>query len=150
MRISILKKIGTIGLATVFCFGCSSADSVNNQSASAPKNKDATKNKTSQTALSAPCTNRFYPVKNGLKRNYDNTIGGKSSQTMEYLDGDASFTEVTVSKDTTVKHVWRCTDEGLVAANYGSGAEVKNMQIEPKHISGVTLPKENEIEIDKT
>ncbi|HXG82829.1 MAG TPA: hypothetical protein VNI84_02285 [Pyrinomonadaceae bacterium] len=104
----------------------------------------------SSSSSSSPCANRFYPVKNGLRRNYDNTVGGKSSQTMEYKDGDAGFTEVTALKDITVKHVWRCTDEGLVAANYGSGAEMKNMQIEPKHVSGVTLPKEDEIEIGKT
>jgi hypothetical protein len=150
MRISILKNIGVIGLATVFCFGCSSIDSVKNQSSEPSKNKDAATSNTSEAASSSPCANRFYPVKNGLKRNYDNTIGGKTALTMEYKDGDTSFTEVTALKDVNVRHVWRCTDEGLIAANYGSAAEMKNMQIEPKHVSGVTLPKEDELKVGKT
>ena len=157
MRLSILKNIGTVGLAAVFCFGCSPADTVKNQTPETSRTGDTANNKTANnknseaisSSSSSPCANRFYPVVNGLKRNYNNTIGGKTTETMEYKDGDANFTEVTSLKDTTVKHAWLCTDEGLTAANYGSAAEMKNMQVEPKHISGVTLPREDEIKIGK-
>ena len=157
MKRSILKNICAVGLATVFCFGCSPADSVKNQTPETSRTSDTANNKTannknsetSSSSPSSPCANRFYPVVNGLKRNYDNTIGGKTTETMEYKDGDANFTEVTSLKDTTVKHAWLCTDEGLTAANYGSAAEMKNMQVTPKHISGVTLPREDEIKVGK-
>jgi hypothetical protein len=151
MKLSILKNIGALGLAAVFCFGCSPADSVKNQTPETSRTSDTASGKTSETTISSasPCANKFYPVVNGLKRNYNNTIGGKTTGTMEYKDGDANFTEVTSLKDTTVKHAWLCTDEGLTAANYGSAAEMKNMQVEPKHISGVTLPREDEIKVGK-
>ena len=150
MKKSILK-IGSIAFAAAFCFGCLSADTVHKPISETSKNDDAASGKTSETTTSSasPCANKFYPVKNGVKRNYNNTIGGKTAITTEYKDGDANFTEVTSLKDTTVKHAWLCTDEGLTAANYGSAAEMKNMQVEPKHISGVTLPREDEIKIGK-
>ncbi len=75
-------------------------DSVKNQSSTTAQNGEATSDKTpenSATSLS-PCANRFYPVKNGWRRNYDNTVGNKSSQTEEYKDGDASFDEIKVGK----------------------------------------------------
>lgn len=150
MSITISKKIGAVALAAVFCFGCSAADSVKTQDSEEAKNSPANNQTSAAVSSSSPCANRFYPVKNGLQRNYNNTIGGKSTQTMEYKDGDAGFTEVTRLKDTTVKHVWRCTNEGLVAANYGSAGEMKNMQVEPKLVSGVTLPREDEMQIGKT
>lgn len=151
MKIPILIKTISVGLAAVFCFGCSSLNPLQKQNSQTSENKVATANKTSETSSKTSlCVNKFYPVKNGLKRNYDNKIGGKTKMTMEYKDGDASFTEVTTLKDVTVKHVWNCTSEGLVAANYGSSAEMSNMQLEPKHISGVTLPAENEIKIGKS
>ena len=116
------------------------------------KNSGAANDKTAETSLpSSPCANRYYPVKNGLRRNYDNTVGGsRTTLTMEYTDGAGSFTEVTTVKDVNVKHVWNCTSEGLAAASYGSAADFKNMQLEPKLVSGVTLPNEDEIKIGKT
>ena len=156
MQMTIIKRFGAVGLAALFCFGCSAIDSARRSSSEAarqdaPKtNTAANVNATEKVAAVSPCANRFYPVKSGLKRNYKNTVGGDTSQTMEYADGAAQFTEVTTLKGVTVKHVWNCTDEGLVAANYGSGAEIGNMKLEPKHVSGVTLPKESDLQIGKT
>jgi len=157
MKLSILNNIGTVGLAAVFWFGCSPGDSAKTQIPETSRTSDTANNKTANnknseaisSSPSSPCANRFYPVVNGLKRNYNNTIGGKTTETMEYKDGDANFTEVTSLKDTTVRHAWVCTDEGLTAANYGSAAETKYMQVEPTHISGVTLPREDEIIVGK-
>ncbi len=111
MKRSILKNIGALGLAAIFCFACSPNDSVKNQASESPKDNNAAANdktaeavSSSSSASSSPCANRFYPVANGLKRNYNNTLGGKSTLTMEYKDGDAGFTEVTSLKDVTVKH----------------------------------------------
>ena len=157
MKFLILKKVGAVGLAAVFCFSCSAIDSAKNQSFETSKTGNAAGDKTADgktsetvSSTSSPCANRFYPVANGLKRNYDNTVGSDTLMTMEYKDGDASFTEVTTLKDITVKHNWLCTSEGLTAASYGSAASLQSMQIDPKHVSGVTLPREDEIKIGKT
>lgn len=149
---TIIGKISVIGLAAGLCFGCSAIDSARRSSSNATR-EDAPKANTATTekiAAVSPCANRFYPVKNGLKHNYKNTIGGDTSQTMEYTDGAAEFTEVTTLKGVNVRHVWTCSDEGLTAANYGSAGEMGDTKVEPKHISGVTLPKESDIQIGKT
>jgi hypothetical protein len=149
MKVSTLKNISVIGLAIVFCFGCSAISSLEKKVAETSKNNETVANKSPESVSSSPCSNRFYPVEDGLKRNFDNTIGGKTTQTMDYKVGDSTFTEVTALKDITVKHVWKCTSEGLTAADYGSGMDAKNMKVEPKHVSGVTLPREDEIKIGK-
>ena len=154
MKVSSLKTIGfLLALAAiVYLPGCSADDSSKKQIPEAPLNNNALINKSaeSSSATLSPCANRYYPVKNGRERNYDNTVGGKTTLTMEYTDGAPSFTEVTTIKDVNVKHVWNCTSEGLAAASYGSAADFKNMQLEPKLVSGVTLPNEDEIKIGKT
>ncbi len=149
MKISRLKNTSIIGLVIVFCFGCSAINSLEKKVAETSKTDETATNKSPETVALSPCSNRFYPVENGLKRNYDNTVGGKTTQTMEYKTGDSTFTEVTALKDITVKHVWKCTSEGFTAADYGSGMNAKNMKVEPKHVSGVTLPREDEIKIGK-
>ena len=150
MKTLIFNKMSSVGLAAIFCFGCSSLNPMQKQTSQTSENKDTATGKTAETSLpKSPCTNKYYPVKDGFKRNYDNKVGGKTTLTMEYKEGDASFTEVTTLKDVTVKHVWNCTNEGFVAANYGSAAEISNMQLTPKHISGVTLPTEDEIKVGK-
>lgn len=153
METAIIKKIGAVGLAAGLCFGCSAIDSAR-KNGSEPAKNDAPKSSATPAettaAVASPCANRYFPVKNGLKHNYRNTIGGDTSQTMEYTDGAAQFTEVTTLKEVTVRHAWNCTDEGLIAANYGSAAEMSRMKLEPKHVSGVTLPKESEIRVGKT
>lgn len=151
MKSLILNKILSVGLAAFLCFGCSSLNPLSKQTSQTSENKDTANVKVSETnAPKSPCVNKFYPVKDGFKRNYDNTVGGKTALTMEYKEGEASFTEVTTLKDVNVKHVWNCTSEGFIAANYGSAAEISSMQLEPKHISGVTLPTEDEIKVGKS
>lgn len=150
----IIGKIGAVGLAAGLCFGCSALDSARRSSSDAARQDAARTNSAAPeevAATTSPCANRFYPVKNGLKHNYRNSIGGgDTAQTMEYTDGAAEFTEVTTLKGVNVRHVWTCTDEGLTAASYGSGAQMGSTKIEPKHVSGVTLPKESDLQIGKT
>lgn len=148
MKSSFLKKAGVIGLATVFSFGCSLTDSAkspvsNSTQSGAPSGKGSTANSTE-------CLNRYYPVKNGLQRNYKMSLGGTTSMKMEFKDGEDGFTEVTKVDDATINHVWLCTKEGFVAANFGSLGAMKNMDVEPKHISGATLPREDEIKVGRT
>ncbi len=154
MKTTIIKKVGAVGLAAGLCFGCSAIDSARRSSSEAARDEAAKTNSAipeKVAATGSPCANRFYPVKNGLKHNYRNSIGGSdTSQTIEYADGAAEFAEVTTLKGVNVRHVWNCTDEGLTAANYGSGADIGNTKIEPKHISGVTLPKDDDIQVGKT
>lgn len=153
MKILITKRFSAAALAALFCIGCSTSDSTPKpvsdpvSTAAASPTNGATAEK---TTAASPCANRYFPVKNGLKRNYKNTVGGDTAQTMEYADGAAQFTEVTTLKGVVVKHVWNCTGEGLIAANYGSAGEMGEMKIEPKHVSGVTLPNESEIRVGKT
>lgn len=155
MNIKTLKNLCAVAILTVFCFGCSTVSNTNqNAETSANENSAVTKTpETPETADSAsPCANKYYPVKDGYQKNYKNSVGGDTNQTIEYKDNGNEFTEVMTLKNVNVKQVWNCTNDGLVTANYGSWANMNNnsMKLEPKHISGVTLPNDDELQVGKS
>lgn len=147
MKISNFKFLSSAALLVVFIFGCSKNSNTNQNSQTSVNENSAVSQK---TGTASPCANKYYPVRDGLVKNYKNTLGGDTRQKIEYADGAAEFTEVMTLKDINVKHVWNCTDEGLIASNYGSSADMKSTKIEPKHVSGVTLPNDADLQIGKT
>lgn len=149
MKIQTSKKLIAAVLTAAFCFGCST-NSIEKQTGETAQNANQASANSPAVSAASPCANKFYPVKDGLKKNYKNAVGGDTAQVMEYADSAAQFTEVMTLKDINVKHVWNCTDEGLIAANYGSAASMSDVKLEPKHISGVTVPREDEFKVGKT
>lgn len=150
-----LINFGSLVAVGLFCFGCSSIEPAKNTaSATANQNsiKDvASKNEKTETAPASPCENRYYPIRDGKTKRYKNSIGTDDTLIgQEYKPGEAAFNEVLTIDDLTVKQIWRCTDEGLIAPNYGSGLDSPGMKLEPKHVSGVTLPKDSELAVGKT
>ncbi len=142
----------------IACFGCSAIDSLKktigetNKTAEANSSGSPANGGTTETASGAsPCANKYNPVKDGAVKDYKMSIGGSDAKfVQQYEDGAAKFTEQMTIGKTTVRHEWECTGEGLIAANPGSMMNSPNMKIEPKHISGVTLPKDSEIQTGKT
>lgn len=157
----LLKNLSSLIVICAICFGCSLIDSAREtidgtKKTSDSQNKRMTNgenaaNKTVENASVSPCQNRYYPVKDGAAKRYKNSIGNHDTQIkQQYSTGETSFTETLTIADITVKHIWQCTEEGLIAPNYGSGLDSSNMKLEPKHVSGVTLPKESELQVGKT
>lgn len=155
MKNKTLVKFGSLIAVGLFCFGCSSIETAkNNVSATANQNavKDAAaSNEKAETASASPCENRYYPITNGKTKRYKNSNGAPDTLIgQEYTAGEAEFNEVLTIDTLTVKQIWRCTPEGLIAPNYGSGLDSPDMKLEPKHVSGVTLPKDSELQVGKT
>lgn len=150
-----LKTLAFVGILCFSGFGCSMIDSLrkpagetSNTVNTAPATNTATDTKTSTAA--SPCMNKYNPVADGAKRNYKMSGGGKDAKFVQtYQAGASDFTEEMTIGSTTVKHKWECTPEGLVAANPGSVMDTANMQVEPRHISGVTLPNDSDIQVGK-
>lgn len=152
MKTSILEKFGLLALLCVFCFGCSVIDSFKNRETGSTGEK-TTSGKSTETATASPCDNRFHPVKDGSVKAYEmnNPLGKSAAKVVQkYNSGEATFTEEWTFDKTTMKQVWQCTDEGLIAPNYGSSMSSYDVKVEPRRISGVTLPPENEMTIGKT
>lgn len=138
------------------CFGCSAIDKLRNAGISDANNVSNTSNSTAGTPASnsvvkaSPCVNKYNPVADGAIKTYKMSLGGKDTRIVQaYTIGADSFTEETMVGGTTVKHEWKCTAEGLIAANPGSMMTSSAGQSAPKHISGVTLPTESEIKTGK-
>lgn len=152
MRYSILEKFGLLVLLCVFCFGCSIFDSFKNRESGSTDAPSPASEKSAETAGS-PCNNRFHPVKDGSVKNYEmnNPLGKSTAKvTQRYNAGEATFTEEWVFDKTTMNQIWQCTDEGIIAPNHGSALSSSDIKVEPRRISGVTLPPENEMTIGKT
>ena len=148
-----------IVLLFAFCFAsCAKFETNGGKSSSSALEKGAVNSATatnetasSETAKNSPCANKFYPVKNGAVKRYKNSVGGSDTKiAQEYKDGDAGFTEITTIGQITVTHQWQCTNEGLIAPNYGSDLNSPNMKLDVKHVSGVTLPRDSEMTVGKT
>lgn len=148
-----LILLGSIGL---LCLGCSAIDKF--RGGAAPEANNGSTNSTSTTsspssspgAKTSPCTNKYSPVADGAVKTYKMSAGGKDTKIVQaYTSGSSEFSEETTVGGTTVKHEWKCTAEGLIAANPGSMMNSSAGQSEPKHISGVTLPIESEIRTGK-
>lgn len=153
MKSSILEKIGLLALLCVFCFGCSIIDSFKKQQSGAPGENPQTSEKTAETAAASPCQNRYHPVKDGAVINYEmnNPMGKSTAKVVQrYAPGEATFTEEWSFDKTQMKQIWQCTPEGIIAPNYGSTMTSYDTKVEPRRISGVTLPPENEMTLGKT
>lgn len=153
----MLKILVLAVFLSFFGFGCSVINDVVKKTESntgAPNNSSPTADKSTETAAGAsPCANRFYPIKDGSVKNYEmnNSLGKSTAKVAQkYTAGETSFTEDWTFDKTNLKHVWQCTNEGLIAPNQGSGLSSGNLKAEPKHVSGVTLPKDSEIQVGKT
>lgn len=154
MKTSILEKIGLLTLLLVFGFGCSFVDSFRKQQESGSINPSSQSNdKPTETAAASTCQNRYHPVKEGGIMNYEmnNSLGKSAAKIVQkYTPGEATFTEEWTFGKTKMKQVWQCTPEGIIAPNYGSMMNSYDTKIEPRRISGVTLPPENELTVGKT
>lgn len=152
------NKISFILLIIAVNFGCSSGGldlkTGGGSAASTTQNGAETSAKqdvSGESTKKSPCANVYNPVQDGKIKNYKSSSGGGDVKFVQkYIEGESKFVEEFTVGSTIVKHFWECTDEGLIAANPGSMMDSKNMQLEPKHISGVTLPKESEMKIGKT
>ncbi len=146
-------KFGFLLLVGALGSGCSALDSTRHQTANqgGSNQTTATQENDKQTATAAPCQNRYYPVRDGAIRRYKNSNGSKDTVvTQEYKNGEASFDEILTVDQVTLQQKWLCTDEGLIAPNYGSALDTPGLKLEPRHVSGVTLPRETELELGKT
>lgn len=154
MKTSILEKIGLLALLLVFSFGCSFVDSFRKQQESGSTNSNSQSNdKSTETATVSPCKNRYHPVKEGGTMNYEmnNSLGKSTAKIVQkYVPGEATFTEEWTFEKTNMKQIWQCTLEGIIAPNYGSMMNSYDLKVEPRRISGVTLPPENELVVGKT
>lgn len=153
------KNVFPLLALCLVCFGCSAFDSLKksmNEGSSKPAGESNSSNsspgeKTDETAAGGPCANKYNPVKDGSVKRYKMSIGNSDTKIVQqYTEGATNFTEVLTVGTTTVTHNWECTSEGLIAANPGSNMNSKDLKLEPKHISGVTLPKDSELKIGKT
>ena len=150
-----LKNLALVVILCFSGFGCSMIDSLRNpagQANQAANTAPATDTPVGSitAASTSPCVNKYNPVADGAIRNYKMSGGGKDAKFVQsYTTSASNFTEELTIGTTTVKHKWECTLGGLVAANPGSVMDTANMQIEPKHISGVTLPNESDIQVGK-
>lgn len=153
MKLSILEKFGLLAMLCAFCFGCSIIDSLKKPESGSTGEKPQTTEKSTKTATVSPCENRFHPVKDGSVKNYEtnNPLGKSTAKVVQrYNAGDNTFIEEWTFDKTSLKQVWQCTDEGIIAPNYGSTMSSDNIKVEPRRISGVTLPPESEMKIGKT
>lgn len=153
MKTSILEKIGLFALLFVFCFGCSFVDSLKKKESDSTGTAPQTSDKPAETAAASPCQNRYHPVKDGATMNYamDSSLGNSSAKVVQrYTPGEATFIEEWTFDKTSMKQVWQCTAEGIIAPNYGSVLNSTDIKVEPRRISGVTLPPENDLTIGKT
>ncbi len=148
-----LILLGSIGL---LCLGCSAIDKFRSGGTQEGNSVSNISNSTTSSPSSNPvaktslCTNKYNPVADGAVKTYKMSAGGKDTRILTaYTSGTDTFVEETTFGGTTVKHEWKCTAEGLIAANPGSMMSSSAGQTEPKHISGVTLPKDSEIQIGK-
>lgn len=150
-----MKNITLLSFIAVLCLGCSAINKFRSGVAPESNNLSANSNSSSspnsnQAAKASPCTNKYNPVADGAIKNYKMSGGGKDTKIVQkYTSGSSEFIEETTVGGTTVKHKWECTAEGLIAANPGSMMSSSAGQTEPKHISGVTLPTESEIQTGK-
>lgn len=151
-----LIKYGFLFLTSALVVNCSLIDTAKKSmsgttNTSGDSNTAQSNGKKVESADASPCVNRYNPVSDGRIKSYKMSSGGKDVKFVQkYTLGEAKFFEEFTVGGTTVKHFWECTDEGLIAANPGSLMNSGNMQLEPKHISGVTLPKDSEIKVGKT
>lgn len=153
MKTSILEKIGLLALLCVFCFGCSFIDSFRKQESGSTGTNPQTSDKPAETVTASPCQNRYHPVKDSAVLNYEmnNPMGKSTAKVVQkYVPGEATFTEEWTFDKTQMKQVWQCTPEGIIAPNYGSTMTSYDTKVEPRHISGVTLPPESELIVGKT
>lgn len=147
-----LKTSILAALIITACLGCSTIEKLrssteNTNTVVSPANNAPASN---SVAKDSPCTNRYMPVVDGAVKTYKMSVGGKDTRIVQaYSSGASEFTEETSVGGTSVKHEWKCTNDGLVAANPGSMMTSSAGQTEPKHISGVTLPKESEIQVGR-
>lgn len=153
MKTSILEKVALIALLCFFGFGCSLIDSFRKQETVSTNSSPQASDRPAETAAASPCQNRYHPVKNGAVMSYEmNNPFGKSAAKVvqQYNPGEATFIEEWTFEKTNLKQIWQCTPEGIIAPNYGSTMNSYDMKVEPRHVSGVTLPPENELTVGKT
>jgi hypothetical protein len=154
MKTSILEKIGLLALLLVFGFGCSVVNSFRKQQKSGSTNTSPqSSDKPTEAAAASPCQNRYHPVKEGRTINYEmnNSLGKSTAKIVQkYTPSEATFTEDWTFGKTEMKQVWQCTPEGIIAPNYGSMLNSYDLKVEPRRISGVTLPPEDELVVGKT
>ena len=160
MKVTASKNLLLLIVLTIACFGCSVIDSLKKSVAESnsktvdakPADNSSTAEKKTETSSdSAPCENKYYPVSDGAVKNYKMSLGGHDAKFVQaYKSGASDFTEEMTIGGITVKHNWECTKDGLVAANPGSMLDSKSLHLEPKLVSGVTLPNDGEIQVGKT
>lgn len=155
MKMQNFKNLVLVGLLCFSGFGCSMIESLRKSDGgnssvgnTAPLANKSDDSKTS--SATSPCSNKYNPVADGAKRNYKMSVGGKDANYVQrYTSGAANFTEEMTMGTLKVTHKWECTPEGLVAANPGSMMQSSDTNVEPKHISGVTLPNDSELQVGK-
>lgn len=158
MKVITSKNLFLLSVLIIACFGCSAIDSFKKsvEKNGSPTSETNTANGStpagnSSETVSVACANKYAPVKDGKTMNYKMSLGGNDAKIVQqYTDGAANFTEVMTIGAITVTHSWECTSEGLIAANPGSGLDSQTMKLVPKYVSGVTLPKDDEMRVGKT
>jgi hypothetical protein len=149
MNCSFAKKLVLATMLGSLSFGCSALNK--NSQTDTGQAANTVAQTTEKAVVSSPCANIYNPVKDGAIKNYNVSLGGKDARfVQQYTDGAPNFTEELTVGETTVKHTWECTSEGLIAANPGSMLNSQEMKLTPKHISGVTLPKDSDLAVGKT